>query len=213
LQWQRDRVLPGEEVTAALVLRAGAQQTDAVAGLFRYDTDRLELTGIEWTDAFDLPLREVVDPRSGTIDLATGTLTNYVAGEQTVARVHFRAKAAGRAALRFEERGRLHSDVTFAGVSVLGQLQGAELEIGEVAAPVMSLRVFPVPARERVNVIVQNPADPDRIELRIYNATGQLMQRQMLTQPTVSLDQLSPGMYILEVSSGQEILHSRIIME
>jgi len=213
LDWVQPTAAVGTEVTARLLLRSGAQQADAVEAHLRFDPALLEVTAIEWTDAFDLPLRQEFDNERGALDLAAGTFFNYVAGETAVALVRFRTKAAGRTTPQFDGSKGAGTLVTFGGVPIQDRLESAALSINEGAAGEMTINVFPVPARESVTLEVLNAADPDRVELRLYSAVGQLLRREMLTGQTLNLNGLPPGMYLLEVSSGTETRNRRLIVE
>ena len=70
------------------------------------------------------------------------------------------------------------------------------------------LKAYPNPTKDMVQVNVQNR---DNASFRIVNTIGQLVSRGDLISNTISVSELSKGMYLLEVFDGQKTLTTKLI--
>ena len=95
----------------------------------------------------------------------------------------------------------------------------------EVAVPWLKMKAFdktqldvtPNPANERVTIKVQLREDEIGAELRFINYTGELLQKQLLTDRYTSLDYITStlpaGIYLCTVlKNGKVLLKSKVVI-
>ena len=75
--------------------------------------------------------------------------------------------------------------------------------------------IFPNPAKEQLTIILNNTAN-NTTQLRVYDIAGALqLQQDVQTQKqiSISVNELSTGVYFVEIKNGEQIKHIRFIKE
>ncbi len=96
--------------------------------------------------------------------------------------------------------------------AVFNVLASAQAAVGS-----SSMQVFPNPTHDKVTIQKSQVASGTAIEISIYNMMGEIIRnrytdsRTKNQELTIDVSQLPPGMYWLEIKSGEKIFRSKFI--
>ncbi|WP_020568721.1 malectin domain-containing carbohydrate-binding protein [Neolewinella persica] len=213
----QNELLQDELLQVKLMVHAGEQLIDAVEAHLNYDKALLEIIEISYSDVLPVPIAGGIDPENGTIDLVRGTFDAFPTGTFELARITFRAKKVGQASIAFNPRSEAANLVTNFGTNVLQATKDANVNILTVQDLPMEAELFPVPTRDNVTVKVTRAADPANVDFNIYNVIGQMVLSRTRSGEELlevfEMNRFTPGIYTLRITSGQEELIKRIIVE
>ncbi len=82
--------------------------------------------------------------------------------------------------------------------------------VEDLMAEQVHLQVFPNPVREQLNWQLENATLQD-MELHLFNQMGQLLRIYPAPTPTISVEYLPKGTYILQARSGSEVWTQRFM--
>ncbi len=131
----------GQVVVLDVLAEAGAQPVDVVELYLDYDPASLQAvdaagapaTGVQPGTALGTTLLNRIDPAWGRADfIATSAGGAAPSGQFLVARVRFKVLAAGQTTVRFSFSDWRTTDVAYCGDSLLGTVQAAVIEGGQV---------------------------------------------------------------------------------
>ena len=74
-----------------------------------------------------------------------------------------------------------------------------------------SIKVYPVPAKDVVQI--ELPLGLKVTALNVYDTNGRLVQRLKNSDSTLQINNLSSGIYLLEVSTDKGVVRKKIIVE
>jgi hypothetical protein len=205
----------GKSTYADVWLQTAEQAVDGTDLTVQVDPRLVRIDRVEWLGGFSLPLKEEVDPVSGQVDLAVGSLQDFPKGNIPVMRIHFTALRPGEATLAFAKNGM----VTSAGKNLLRDTRAVSLKVTgwsatvpvEAATPAY-LRLFPNPATDQIMVNWTTGQADLAHELIVYDAIGRVIERRTFRGPwreTISLATYARGTYIIQVRSGEEVVTKR----
>ncbi len=155
----------GDVVEVSIDVEAGERRVDGVAAFVDFDPKVFALEGVTSSGRLPLQLFQRRDAR-GQLDFIVGTFGSYPTGTFPVASLRLRvigAPVEGAARIDIVDVGRRHSDVTFGGLSILGERVAGEVEIaaGEaVVAVVPESEIVPTGRMFRVDLEVRAGSDP-----------------------------------------------------
>jgi hypothetical protein len=213
----QNELLQDELLQVKLMVHAGEQLIDAVEAHLNYDRELLEVVEISYSDVLPIQIAGGIDTENGTIDLVRGTFDAFPTGSFELARITFRTKKVGQASIAFNPRSDVANLVTNFGTNVLQATEDARVNILGVKDLSMSAELFPVPTRDKVTVSVTRAADPANVDFIIYNAIGQMVLSRTSSGDELleefEMNRFAPGIYTLRITSGQEEIIKRIIVE
>jgi len=79
----------------------------------------------------------------------------------------------------------------------------------------IEMEVYPNPAREKIYLRIDAPAFK-LVWLTLYNCNGQVLRNRQVQIPAnleMNLQELSPGVYLLRVTDGKEVLTKRVLRQ
>lgn len=93
-----------------------------------------------------------------------------------------------------------------------------QVGVKENSANSLGLQVYPNPARENFVVAVKNNVSNKPLDIKFYNAVGQVV-KTVKTEPgvntsvTLNVSDLSKGIYLVEVKSDNDISQTKLVVE
>ena len=77
-----------------------------------------------------------------------------------------------------------------------------------------SIKLYPNPIIDRLNVKLENPIQQDGV-IRVYDIWGKLLQDRRIisgtSQVNLNLDNLTSGVYFIEVQEGEKAVRKRVV--
>jgi Peptidase family M23/Cohesin domain len=121
----------GGTLAVAVEVRSGTQPIDGAAVYLDFDPAVLEIVSVIPSASLPISLTQKIDPLGGHLDLVRGAISSLPQGTFSLATVTFRARTAAPTgtSLSISRTTARPSDVSFGGVSKLGQTIPATLTI------------------------------------------------------------------------------------
>jgi hypothetical protein len=93
-----------------------------------------------------------------------------------------------------------------------------QVGVKENAANSLSLQVYPNPARENFTIAVKNNTSSKPLEIKFYNAIGQMVksvkaENSINSTTNVNIADFSKGIYLVEVKSDNDISQTKLVVE
>ncbi|HYD50428.1 MAG TPA: cohesin domain-containing protein, partial [Terriglobales bacterium] len=124
-------VSAGDVFEVRVVVHSGTQPIDGAAAFVDFDSTVLQVLSITPGIPLSTPILNHFDNQLGRVDIAAGQLTALPSQDITVATIRFQALGgAPQTTLALAVEPPRQSDVTYAGASILADLEGATIEIG-----------------------------------------------------------------------------------
>lgn len=212
----------GDTLPMQLVVRAGAQNFDAVEAHLQFDPDLLEVVAVHWSPLLEVHLREVVDPVTGALHLAAGSLVQPLSQEVAIATITFRAKKAGETVLAFSAGAPWQQEVTHLGINVLGTSLSQRVTIQsttpteEATASSLRLKLYPNPTKGSITLDLSGVQAFKQSVVRIFNSLGQVIFQTTYTgniQEVIHLDNQPKGVYRIQVKNDHQVLTKNIMIQ
>ncbi|GEM_PF-417862 len=209
VQPERATVHVGETFRVDLVVVTGDQALDGAAAYLDFDPAVLQVVSVVPGDRLSTVLSNTYDNGRGHVDFVAGTLGTPVTGTFTLATVTFRAIAArAETPLRLGEAAPRATDLTWKGVSMLGQRQGSSLQVmpGASLRATVRLEGRPQPPHERW-------ITPLFVRLTPLGAPGpgHAFTVQTDTSGKFRIADIPPGDYVLEVENHHTLARSSTV--
>ena len=162
--------------------------------------------GATWTTTMDGIIQTEIVNSTTIYGLSSNTIyinTNYVDWVEqtafngvTLNNIYFKSAALG---FVFGQNGAMYRTVN-------GGLSVTDYELLE-----KSIKVYPVPAKDVVQI--ELPLGLKVTALNLYDTNGRLVQRLKNSDSTLQINNLSSGIYLLEVSTDKGVVRKKIIVE
>lgn len=81
----------------------------------------------------------------------------------------------------------------------------------ETAPEAGSFEVFPNPAREEINILLENENLSENIKIIVMNVNGQVLINQSFVMAKLDVSNLASGLYIIQVVDGQKSYTSKFM--
>ena len=179
---------------------------DGVEAHLTYNTDVVDLIGVEMGEELELSLLNEVPPQSGTISLAAGTFDTPISDSFIFAHLKFLAKGEGEVQLGLFDPKQKNTHITHRGFSILQQVYLPELRVFSslVENP---LEVYPNPSSGLF--LIKKPLDSSHGTLRIFDLTGRMIHSFDWCQSCGSsykFDLPQTGSYLINFQTNQQNL-------
>ena len=79
----------------------------------------------------------------------------------------------------------------------------------------VTIKVYPVPAKDFVNIAISDMNDTQPLHVNVYDVLGKIMYSSSLSQNDNKLNtsNWSKGLYTIEIVQNQKSIHQKIIIE
>ncbi|MHA7943935.1 choice-of-anchor D domain-containing protein [Formosa sp. 3Alg 14/1] len=161
--------------------------------------------------------KKAIDAAEGTVYITTGSAGQISGGDLNHQAMSVSLNQLGSCVMEIEDDGNGGQNLNVKFIRDNGDIDdyftinktGVTLEIGEEESFEKSIKIFPVPANELLN-IKMNPAE--KLELaKIYNSIGELILET--NRETINVSKLATGMYVIEIKSDKNTYYKSIIIE
>jgi hypothetical protein len=99
------------------------------------------------------------------------------------------------------------------GLSAIVSFKTEETGIGE-SNQLSQIRVYPNPAKEELNLVLEKVDIGEDMRLELMNASGSIVLEMDILQKhsKLKLDNLQPGVYLLKIIQGSEINFKKVVV-
>ncbi|MEI7646175.1 MAG: dockerin type I domain-containing protein [Chloroflexales bacterium] len=194
----------GGTLAVAVEVRSGTQPIDGAAVYLDFDPAVLEVVSVIPSASLPISLTQKSDPIGGHLDLIRGAISSLPQGTFSLATVTFRARIAAPTgtSLSISRTTARPSDVSFGGISKLGQTIPATLTIRDG-----SMITVDVPFEGRPQAPSVRLSVPLSVTLTLAGATTPAYQAMLTTDQygRFPLVGIVPGTYTLSVKHPQSL--------
>ncbi len=179
---------------------------DGVEAHLTYNTNVVDLIGVEMGQELELNLLNESSSQSGTISLAAGTFDKPISSSFIFSQLTFLAKGEGEMELGLYDPKEKNSHITHRGFSILQQVDLPELRVFS-SLHTNPLEVYPNPSSGLF--LVKKPSDSDQGTLRVFDLTGRMIHSFEWCQncgSSYKLDLPQTGSYLINFQTNQQNL-------